>query len=88
MSTPGTRKNQLLKAPDILGDVESAFRQEFLQALRDGKDDDVLPFKGKLNLPTREQVVKLFVVVRNLPGNHQKPKPYIAKLVCNHVLKY
>ena len=54
----------LIRQPD------SVLRPEFLQANQERKDDtDVLPFSGKLQLPSREQVLKLYLFYRAQPGS-------------------
>ena len=72
----------------LLGDPESALRNEFLEAASEGKLHKVLPFKGKINLPTREQVIKLYLYLRKLPGHYNMSKENLAQIVTEHICVY
>ena len=55
----------------LIGKPDSVLRPEFLQANQERKDDtDVLPFSGKLQLPSTEQVLKLYFFYRAQLGNN------------------
>ena len=59
-----------------------------LSLLKTWRKTDILPFRGKLNLPSREQVIKLVLFTKQLPGNYHKSKTVIAQLVCDQILIY
>ena len=49
----------------LIGQPDSVLRPEFLQANQERKDDtDVLPFSGKLQLLSTEEVLKLNFLCR------------------------
>ena len=75
----------------ILGSIEAIFRPEFLAVTATGEEKDfldVLPFLGKVNLPTTEQVLKLYMYLRDLPGNYRVPQEEIALQVTKHILVF
>ena len=77
-SVPTVIRNSQQSTYSLLGNPESVLKPEFLDTT---KQYDVLPFKGKLNLPNREQVVKLYLYQRKLPGNYRVSKERVAQLV-------
>ena len=88
-STSCTRSQK--GAPDcpLLGNLESSFRREFLLAAEEGRPSkNLLLFVGKVNLPTREQVVKLYIILRRLPGNYRLDKEVVAQIVAKHIMMY
>ena len=73
----------------LIGQPDSVLRLEFLQANQERKDDtDVLPFSGKLQLPSREQVLKLYLFYRAQPGSSNDTQKKISSKVAAHVVKY
>ena len=63
----------------LIGQPDSVLRPEFLQANQERKDDtDVLPFSGKLQLPSREQVLKLYLFYRAQPGSSNDTQKKIS----------
>ena len=53
----------------LLGQPDSALRQDFTQAIQQGEgDSDILPWSGSLQLPTLEQVLKLYFYLREAAG--------------------
>ena len=46
----------------LIGQPDSALRQEFIVAVQQGQDEEnIHPWVGGLQLPTREQVLKLYL---------------------------
>ena len=80
--------HKLRERAGLIGDVESVLKPEFVEATREGKQHKFLPFKGKLNLPTREQVIKLFMYMRKLPWNYKMSKEWVAGIVAEHICTY
>ena len=83
-----TRKSHGASTPSFIGNIESVLRPEFIEDVTKAGKTDVLPFRGKLNLPSREQVIKLVLFTKQLPGNYHKSKTVIAQLVCDQILIY
>ena len=77
-AVPETRNK--VSTYSLLGDPESVLKSEYLET---DKQHEVLPFKGKLNLPNREQVVKLYLYQRKLPGNYRDSKERVAQHVAD-----
>lgn len=75
----------------VLCSIEAILRTEFLKAASKGREGEmarILFYGGKVNLPSREQVIRLFMFVRNLPGNYRIPKEFVTKIVTKHILVY
>ena len=80
-------------AKTVLGQASSVLTDEFFQyvQLGDTSDDSaLLPFKGPLQLPTVEQVVKLFFFLKEQVGlrNSKVSQDDIAKRVSKYIGKY
>ena len=74
----------------LLGQPDSDLRQDFLQAGQLGKDDaGILPWLGPLQLPTIEQVLKLYFYFREVAGrkNSTVPRAEVNK-VAKHAVRY
>ena len=84
-------KTKATTAKSFLGQPSSVLTDEFLQSSQLGdNDNDILPFKGPLQLPTVEQVVKLYFYMKEQVGlrNSKISQDEIAKQVYTHILKY
>ena len=84
-------KGDLVKP--LLGQPDSALSLEFLLAVQEGKPyDDLLPFSkpSKPQLPSTEQVLKLYMYFREVMGNFNThvSKLDIMKKVAGHVILY
>ena len=87
--TSCTRSQKGAAVCPLLGNPESSFRREFLLAAEEGRPTEgLLSFVGKVNLPTREQVVKLYIILRRLPGNYRLDKEVVALMVAKHIMMY
>ena len=74
----------------LLGQPSTVLRQEFLQAHQEGGSDvDIFPFKGPLQLPSKGQVLKLYLFYRveTCSKNHV-PANVTANKVAKQVFKY
>ena len=69
----------------LLGQASSVLAADFILASQQGnlESTDILPFSGPLQLPSREQVLKLYFFIRDLLGkkNSHVSQENIAKLV-------
>ena len=74
----------------LLGQPSTVLRQEFLQAHQEGSSDvDILPFKGPLQLPSKGQVLKLYLFYRDETSSKNHVQANItAKQVAKQVFKY
>ena len=73
----------------LIGQPDSVLRPEFIQANQEGKDDtDIVPFSGTLQLPSTEQVLKLYFFYRGQPGKSNDNQKKISSKVAAHVVKY
>ena len=74
----------------LLGQPSSVLRQEFLHAHQEGSSDvDIFPFKGPLQLPSKEQVLKLYLFYREQASNNKHIQANtIAQKVSMQVTKY
>ena len=53
----------------LIGQPSSVLSHEFLQAVEEEKNvEDILPFSGCLQLPTKEQVLKLYFFYKDKAG--------------------
>ena len=80
-------------AKTVLGQASSVLTDEFFQYVQlgdTGDDSALLPFKGPLQLPTVEQVVKLFFFMKEQVGlrNSKVSQDDIAKGVSKYIGKY
>ena len=76
---------------NLLGQPSSFFREEFILANELGKPDhDILPFEGPLQLPCKEQVLRLYLYYRDQAGkfNNAVSPNNLATKVAPHVIKY
>ena len=83
----GNNNREKLKE-ELLDEPESALRPEFLEAVSEGKQYKVLSFKGKINVPTREQVIMLHLYLRKLPGHYNMSKENLAQIVTKYICMY
>ena len=78
-------KTKAATAKSFLGQPSSVLTDEFLQSsqLGDVNEKDILPFSGPLQLPTVEQVVKLYFYLKEQVGlrNSKISQDDIAKQV-------
>ena len=84
-------KTKASTAKSLIGQPESVIKPEFCLATQDGNlDTDILPFSGPLQLPTSEQVLKLFFFIRDILGqrNSHVSQAAIISKVANQVAKY
>ena len=75
----------------LLGQPDSVLCLEFINAVEQGTSyDDILPFSGRLNLPTIHQVLKLNFFLRDQAGikNSQVSQKDIVQQVAPLVAKY
>ena len=75
----------------LIGQPSMVLREEFLLANQESRcDENILPFKGPLQLPSNEQVLKLYFYYREQVGsNNQHVTPgSIALRVAKQVVKY
>ena len=75
----------------VLGQPDSVMKPDFLLAADEGNlDTDILPFSGPLQLPTVEQVLKLYYFIREQLGkkNGRVSQEEIANKVAIMVTKY
>ena len=75
----------------LLGQPDSVMRPDYLLAVQEGNlDTDILPFSGPLQLPTSEQILKLYFFIREQLGkkNTKVSQDVIANKVCNLVAQY
>ena len=75
----------------LLGHPDSALREEFLQAHNLGQDEvDILPWSGPLQLPTIEQVLKLYFYLKEVKGkfNSHVSKSEVVNKVAKQVVRY
>ena len=62
-------KTKPAAAKTLIGQPSSVLTDQFFQAVQGNEpDDDVLPFSGPGQLPTAEQVVKLFFFFKEQVG--------------------
>ena len=74
----------------LLGQPDSVLKSDFIQSVLENKNDDILPFSGSLQLPTTEEVLKLFYFYRDHFGHknsHVSQEDIFCK-VSAHVIKY
>ena len=84
-------KTKAETAKFLLGQPDSVLRQDFLQAGQLGKDDaDILPWLGPLQLPTTEQVLKLYFYFREVAGrkNSTVPRAEVVNKVAKYAVRY
>ena len=84
-------KTKASTAKFLLGQPVSALRQDFLQAIQEGKGGgDILPWLGPLQLPTVEQVLKLFFYFREVAGlkNSSVSRGEVVNKVADQVVRY
>ena len=75
----------------MLGQPDSVLKPDFILAAQEGNlDTDILPFSGPLQLPTVEQVLKLYYFIREHLGkkNSRVSQGDIANMVADMVVKY
>ena len=75
----------------LLGQPDSVMRPDYLLDVQEGNlDTDILPFSGPLQLPTSEQILKLYFFIREQLGkkNNKVSQDVIANKVCNLVAQY
>ena len=75
----------------LLGQLDSVMKPDYLLAVQEGNlDTDILPFSGPLQLPTSEQILKLYFFIREQLGkkNSKVSQDVIANKVCNLVAQY
>ena len=75
----------------LLGQPDSVLHQAYLQAIQEGKGDgDILPWSGPLQLPTVEQVLKLYFYLREAAGrkNSFVTRAEVVLKVAEKVVKY
>ena len=84
-------KTKAATAKSFIGQPDSVLRDEFIQEVQvNGHDSELLPFSGSLQLPTAEQVVKLFFFFKEQEGlkNSHVSQDSISERVAVHVVKY
>ena len=84
-------KTKAATAKTLIGQPSSVLTDEFLQAVqRNEPDADLLPFSRPIQLPTAEQVVKLFFFFKEQAGlkNGHVPQGDVVSRVSDHVVKY
>ena len=75
----------------LIGQPDSALRQEFILAVQQSQDEEnIHPWVGPLQLPTREQVLKLYLFYKEHVGlrNSFVSQSDISNKVASHVTKY
>ena len=78
-------------AKGLLGHPATVLRQEFILANQEGRPDaDILPFKGPLQLPCKEQILKLYFFYREQAGSNNQhiSSAEISYKVAKQVIKY
>ena len=78
-------------AKSLLGHPDTVLRQEFILANQEGRPDaDILPFKGPLQLPCKEQILKLYFFYREQAGSNNRhiSSDDISYKVAMQVTKY
>ena len=84
-------KTKAATAKSFIGQPDSVLRDEFIQEVQvNGHDSELLPFSGSLQLPTAEQVVKLFFFFKEQEGlkNSHVSQDSISERVAVHVVQY
>ena len=84
-------KTKASTARNLLGQQSSVLREEFILANELGKPDhDILPFEGPLQLPCKDQVLRLYLFYRDQAGtfNTIVSPTMLASKVAPHVIKY
>ena len=84
-------KTKAATAKTLIGQPDSVLTDEFFQAVQvDEAYGELLPFSGALQLPTVEQVVKLFFFLKEQvgPKNSHVSQNQISKKVVAYVVKY
>ena len=85
-------KTKAATAKTLIGQPSSVLTDEFVQAVQrnDPDDADLLPFSRPIQLPTAEQVVKLFFFFKEQVGhkNGRVPQGDVASRVYDQVVKY
>ena len=61
---------------NLLGQPSSVIREEFILAIEEGKPvDDILAFKGPIQLPSKDQVLRLYLYYREKEGKYNSCDP-------------
>ena len=75
----------------LIGQPDSVIKPTFILAIQEGNQDtDQVPFSGPLQLPTTEEVLKLYFFFKNIAGkkNNWVSQNEIVSLVIKQVIKY
>ena len=83
-------KTKASTAKFLLGQPDSMLKEDFLQAIQLGKEyDDIQPWLGPLQLPTVEQVLKLYYYLREMEGkkNRWVYRAEVVNMVAGQVVK-
>ena len=77
---------------NLLGQPSSVIREEFILAIEEGKPvDDIVAFKGPIQLSSKDQVLRLYLYYREREGKfntHVTPSLIASKVAppCDQVL--